>query len=433
MIADTASAELCDIISRILHSLPREAQEAFKLSEPKFSYIPSSYDVKKSIQRTKELKESFPHRVPDLPASHFLFQLSKDASATIRPEVAKAIESLNRKLAKYHETLSMNDILYLARVWAFFSEKNNGRTQFQRYYSRELKKILMTNPLNNINVYQGVLFHFRADDDRFDIKKGIYIRRLYPWEYSEYILEILRARHWLRPPALETLAEANFILEVEPSVLGGNDDWAGLHDLRRLVDIISVASKGHVWTPYFMIRKGALTQWNEGVRGSDFSGLIGVIPAKQKSIFMNRVRKGLDLGNNVNFESVCRSLRQEEDYGFEFRLVRLFSSLEILVGSTGMGCGMRLAWLLGKEPKLREEIFKEFMGVKKLRDKIIHKVLLYDLMTSEQKSDTLNSIERLHNWLFDAIAGFLDHKISLEKWQDDLSAKLFGGQDLRKG
>ncbi|MCW3985305.1 MAG: hypothetical protein NWE91_02710 [Candidatus Bathyarchaeota archaeon] len=101
-----------------------------------------------------------------------------------------------------------------------------------------------------------------------------------------------------------------------------------------------------------MIQKGALTQWNEGVKGSDFSGSIGVVRTKQKSIFMNRVRKGLGIRNNTVFESVCRSLRQEEDYGLEFRLVRLFSSLEMLVGPSGIGCGMRIAWLLEKEPEL---------------------------------------------------------------------------------
>lgn len=416
------------MLSRILHSMPKAAQEAFKPSEPKFRYIPASYDIKKSTQRTKEFKKSIPHRTPDLPISYFLFRLSKELPATIRHEVAKALKILNKQLSKYHKPLSMNDILYLVRVWAFFSDKSNGVDEFYGYYSRELEKILITNPLNKMDIYQGVLFHFRADDDRFEIKKGICIRRFYPWEYSEQILEILKAGHWLKPPALETLAEANFILEVDSSVLKGNDDWAKLHDLRRLVDIISVASNGHVWTPFFMIRKGTSTQWNEGVIGRDFSGLIGVVPAQQKSFFINRVSKGLGIRNNTVFESVCRSLRQEEEgYGFEFRLVRLFSSLEILLGSPGIGCGMKLAWLLGKEPKLRKKIFEEFKDVKDLREKIIHEVLLYDLMTSRQKSYTLNSIDRLHDWLFNAIADFLDHKISLKKWQESLSAKLFGG------
>jgi hypothetical protein len=99
----------------------------------------------------------------------------------------------------------------------------------------------------------------------------------------------------------------------------------------------------------------------------------------------------------------------------------------MLMGSPGIGCGMRLAWLLEKEPKLRKKLFEEFKDVKDFREKIIHKVLLYDLMTSRQKSRTLNSIDRLHDWLFKAIADFLDHKTSLKKWQKDLSAKLFGG------
>lgn len=420
--------EICDMLSRILRLMPKEAQEAFKLAEPKFRRIPASYDMKKAIQRTKEFKESIPHRLPDLATSDFLFRLSRKFPATIGHEAAKACKILNEQLSKGHKPLSMNDILYLVRVWAFFSEKSNGINEFYKYYSRELEKVLMTNPLNKMGFYQGVLFHFRADDSRFDIKKGICIRRLYPWEYSEQILEILKARHWLKPPALETLAEANFILEVESSVLKGNDDWTRLHDLRRMVDIISVASNGHVWTPFFTIRREGITQWNEGVKGSDFSGLIGVVPTQQKPVFINRVRRGLDIRFNSVFESVCRSLRQEEeDYGFEFRLVKLFSSLEMLMGSPGIGCGMRLAWLLEKEPKLRKKLFEEFKDVKDFREKIIHKVLLYDLMTSRQKSRTLNSIDRLHDWLFKAIADFLDHKTSLKKWQKDLSAKLFGG------
>lgn len=420
--------EICGILLSILRSMPEEAQEAFKLSEPKFRCIPASYDMKKSIQRIQEFKESIPHQAPDLTASDFLFRLSKGLPDTIRHEVAKALKILNKQLIKSHKPLSTNDILYLVRVWAFFSKKSNGVDQFHTYYSRELEKILTTNPLSMVDIYQGVLFHFRADDDRFDIMKGIRIRRFYPWEYSEQILEILKARHWLKPPALETLAEANFILEVDPTILKGNDEWAKLHDLRRLVDIISVASSGHVWTPFFMIRRGASTQWNEGVKGRDFSGSIGMVPTQQKSIFIKRARRGLDLRLNTVFESVCRSLRQEEeDCGFEFRLVKLFSSLEMLVGSPGIGCGMRLSWLLGKEPKLREKIFEEFEGAKNFREKIIHEVLLYDLMSSTQKSYTLNSIHRLHDWLFNTIADFLDHKISLKGWQKSLSAKLFGG------
>ncbi len=322
----------------------------------------------------------------------------------------------------------MNDILYLVRVWAFFSEKSNGVDEFYGYFSKESEEILTNNPLNRMNINQCILFHFRADDDRFDIKRGIRVRRFYPWEYSEQILEIFKGRHWLKPPALETLAEANFILEVDSRVLKGNDEWAQLQDLRRVVDIISVASGGHVWTPYFIIRKGASTQWNEGIKGSDFSGFVGVVPTQQKPVFITRVRNGLDTRNNSVFDSVCRSLRQEEeDYGFEFRLVKLFSSLEILTGSPGIGCGMRLAWLLENEPKLRKKISEEFKDIKYLREKIIHRVLLYDLMTSRQKSHTLNSIDRLNDWLFKAIGDFLDQKISLQEWQECLSAKLFGG------
>lgn len=425
---DITPTEICDMLSRILHSMPKKVQDAFRLSEPKFTYIPASYDVEKSMQRLKEFKESISDQSPDLPASAFLFQLSSELPTNIRNNVDKTLKILNNQVSKYNKPLSTNDLLYLVRVWAFFSEKSNGVDEFYRYYSRELEKILTTNPLNKMNICQGVLFHFRADDDRFGIKKGICVRRFYPWEYSEQILEILKARHWLKPPALETLAEANFILEVDSAVLKGNDDWAQLHDLRRLVDIISMASNGHVWTPFFMIQKGGLTRWNEGVKGSDFSGLIGVVQAKQKSIFIDRVRKGLDIRNNPVFESVCRALRQEEeDYGFEFRLVRLFSSLEILVGSPGIGCGMKLAWLLGKEPKLRENIFEEFKNIKGLREKIIHEVLLYDLMTSKEKSDVLNSIYRLHDWLFNAITDFLNSSLPLKNWQNDLSAKLFGG------
>lgn len=426
--ADITPTEICDMLSQILHSMPKEVQYAFRRSEPKFMYIPASYDMEKSMQRIKEFKESIPDQTPDLPASSFLFQLSRELPTTIRNNVDNTLKILNNQVSECNKPLSTNDLLYLVRVWAFFSEKSNGVDEFYRYYSRELEKILTTNPLNKMDIYQSVLFHFRADDDRFDIKKGICIRRFYPWEYSEQILEIVKARHWLKPPVLETLAEANFILEVDSSVLKGNDDWAQLHDLRRLVDIISVASNGHVWTPFFMIQKRVLTRWNEGVKGSDFGGLIGVVPAKQKSIFINRVRKGLDIRNNSVFESVCRSLRQEEeDYGFEFRLVRLFSSLEILVGSPGIGCGMKLAWLLGKEPKLRKKIFEEFKEVKGLREKIIHEVLLYDLMTSEEKSDVLNSIYRLHDWLFNAIADFLDSGLPLKNWRKDLGAKQFGG------
>jgi hypothetical protein len=427
--ADITPSEICSMLSMVLESMPREVQAAFKMSEPKFMHIPTSFDMEKSIQRLKEFKESIPDRVPDLLASSFLFRLSRELPTTIRNHVDKTLKILNGQVSEFSKQLSTNDLLYMVRVWAFFSEKSNGVSEFCKHYWKEMNEILKTNPSNKTSIYQCILFHFRADDDRFDIKKGICIRRLYPWEYSEQILEILKARHWLKPPAFETLADANFILEVDSSILEGKDDWAKLHDLRRLVDIISVASKGHIWTPFFTLQKETFTQWNEGVKGSDFSGLIGAVPHKQKSIFINRIRKGLGIRSNSVFESVCRSLRQEEeDYGLEFRLVRLLSSLEILVSSPGIGCGMKLSWLLAKEPKLRKEIFEEFKHIKDLREKIIHQVLLYDLMTLKEKSDVLNSIHRLHDWLFNAMEDFLDSGFTLKNWQKDLSIRLFGGK-----
>jgi len=329
---------------------------------------------------------------------------------------------------KQHRKLSIDDLLYLARVWDYFSQRREGVDDFYGYYTNELDRILKTNPIGNTDTYQGVAFHFRADDDVFEIKKGISIRRLYPWEYSELILEILQMkRSWTKLPALETLAEANFVLEVSQTVLRGDDDWARLEDMRTIVNIISVASKGHVWIPLFKIRRNGLIRWDEGVRGSDFRGLIGIVPIEQTSVFVNRVRRGLDVRDNSIIKSVNRSLRQEEDdYGLEFRLVKLFSSLERLMGSPGTGCGMKLAWLLGEKPLQRKRIFEEFENIKKLRDRIIHEVRLYDSMSTKEQSDTLDSIHKLHDWLFDAIVNFLDSRFAVKDWQDDLTTKLFG-------
>lgn len=426
--ADVTPRAICDMLSQILHLIPEEAQETFKLSKPEFMYIPASYDIKKSIQRIKEFKKSIPRQAPNLSASSFLFWLSKmNLSTEVEKNISKALKLINSQICEHHKRLSRDDLLYLVRIWGFFSEKSNGVDEFYRYYSKELENILMTNPLKKMNTYQGILFNFRADNDRFYIKRGLCIRRLYPWEYSELIVEMLKMRDWFKLPALETLAEANFILEVDSNILKGKDDWARLHDLRKIVDIISVASKGHVWAPLFMFRRKDLIQWHEGVRGKDFSGMVGIIPAEQTPIFMNRVRRGLKIRDNIVFRTVCRSLRQEEeDYGFEFRLVRLFSSLEMLLGSPGVGCGMKLAWLLGKEPRQRKNIFEEFKKIKGLRDKIIHEVLLYDLMTSREQSETLSSIYKLHNWLFNVLANFLDCNLPLKDWQNNLNLKLFG-------
>jgi len=288
----------------------------------------------------------------------------------------------------------------------------------------------MTNPLNKVGVYRGIIFHFRADNDFFNITREVCVRRLYPWEYAELISEILKERNVsvFRIPALETLAEANFILEVDSSILRGGDDWAWLRDLRRIVDVIAVASKGHIWSPVFMIHMGqGSIKWVEGVKGSDFSGLIGVVSREQTSVFINRVKNGLTIRNNTIFESVCRSLRQEEEsYGFEFRLVRLFHSLEKLLGSQDIECGMKLAWLIGADSTQRKNIFEEFKRMRNLRNEIIHRVLLYDLMTSKQQSDTLNYIDKLHDWLFDALVDFLDSNLPLKDWQKYLKNKLFG-------
>lgn len=427
--SDKEQRDICDILLQIFYLLSDDIQEAFKLSNPVFKYIPATFDMKESIKRAEEFKRTIPKEVPDLSVSSLLFQLSNtELSTKIEEKISEAIRLINSRRCKSHKKLSRDDILYLVRVSGFFSEKEEGMDTFYRYYSQDFENVLTTNPLRKMDTYQGMIFHFRADDNMFNIKKGICIRRLYPWEYSELIIEMLEMRGFPKIPALETLAEANYILEVNSNILKGDDDWTCLHDLRGIVDIISVVAKGHVWVPLFMIRKKGLTQWNEGIKGRDFSGLVGIISDKQTPTFIKHIRKGLSLRNNTVLMSVSRSLRQEEeDYGFEFRLVRLLSSLEMLMGSPSVGCGMRLAWLIGKEQEERKSIFETFENVKDLRDKIIHRVLLYDLMTSEEQSNTLRSIDKLHDWLFDALTHFLESNLSLKDWQRDLNVKLFGG------
>lgn len=427
--SDRAQKDIWDTLSGVFSSLSGDAQMAFKFSNPKFEYIPASFDIEKAIRRKEEFEKSIPRPLPNLLEIFSISELfDREVSANIEKNITDALKLINSKTRRPHKKLSREDLLYLVRIFGFFSEKNNGAEMFYKYYSEDLESVLMTNPLRKIDTYQGVVFHFRADDDTFKIKEGIYIRRLYPWEYTELIVEMLKMRNVIRIPASETLAEANFILEINSKFIRGDDYWARLLDLRRFVDIISVAAKGHVWVPLFMIRKQGLIQWNEGIKGRDFSGLVGVISHEQTPSFINRIKKGLNLRNNTIFESASRSLRQEEeDYGFEFRLVRLFSSLEMLLGSPGVGCGMRLAWLLGKDQKQRKVIFKDFEEIKDLRDKIVHKVLLYDLMASGEKSKTLHSIDKLHDWLFDALAHFLDSDFSLKDWQESLNLKLFGG------
>ena len=357
-----------------------------------FEYISASFDMEKSIKRKEEFRGSIPNQIPDFSASSHLFGLSsKELSTNLEEKISKALRLINSRRCKSHEKLSRDDLLYLVRVWGFFSEKEEGMDTFYRYYSQDFENVLATNPLRKIDTYQGIIFHFRADDNMFNIKRGICIRRLYSWEYSELIVEMLKMRGFSKIPALETLAEANYILEVNSNILKGDDDWARLDDLRGIGDIISVAAKGHIWAPLFIIRKRGLTQWNEGIRGRDFSGLVAIVSAEQTPTFINHVRKGMKLRTNTAFRSVCRSLRQEEeDYGFEFRLVRLFSSLERLLGSPGVGCGMKLAWLLGKDPTQRKDIFEDFKSIKDLRDNIIHQILLYDLIKREIKHPKIN-------------------------------------------
>ena len=427
---DIRQKDICDIVSHIFYLLPNDVQEAFKLSDPVFEYIPASFDMKKSIKRREEFRRSIPNQIPDLSASSHLFPLSnKEVSINIEEKISKALRLINNRGCKSHKNLSRDDLLYLVRVWGFFSEKSDGTNVFYRYFSQDLENVLMTNPLKKIDTYQGMIFHFRADTDMFKIKKGICIRRLYPWEYSEFSVEMLQmSTPFNKIPSLETLAEANFILEVNSNVLKSHDEWGRLRNLRGIVDIISVAAKGHVWAPLFMNRKKGLIQWNEGIRGRDFSGLVGIVSSEQTPTFINRVRRGMKLRTNTVFNFVCRSLRQEEeDYGFEFRLVRLFSSLEKLLGSSGVGCGMRLAWLLEKDPTQRKNIFEDFESIKKLRNKIIHQVILYDLMTSKEQSNTLTVIDRLHDWVFGVLTHFIDSNLSLKNWQMKLNDKLFGG------
>jgi len=186
-----------------------------------------------------------------------------------------------------------------------------------------------------------MIFLFRADDDRFDINSGVSIRRLYPWEYSELVIEINQFRYQHRQPffSLQTLAEANFILEVKKTFLKSKDERL---DFERIVDVVSVSSKGHSWVPIFVMRESDQTTWIEGVIGQQV-GKVGIVPTEQSPNFIKRLKKGLAIRNQAIFKSVCRSLRQEEeDYGFEFRLVKLFSSLEKLLGSPGVGGGMKL-------------------------------------------------------------------------------------------
>ncbi|MBU2617176.1 MAG: hypothetical protein KKI07_00660 [Euryarchaeota archaeon] len=427
--SDIGQKDIRNILSQIFYLLPNDIQEAFKLSNPVFEYISASFNMEKSIKRGEEFRRSIPNQIPDFSASSHLFQLSnKELSTNMEEKISKALRLINSRTCKSHKKLSRDDLLYLVRVWGFFSEKSDELNIFYQYFPQDLENVLMTNPLKKIDTYQGMIFHFRADTDMFKIKKGICIRRLYPWEYSESSVEILQMRTSFKIPALKTLAETNFILEVNSDVLKSHDEWAHLHDLRGIVDIISVEAKGHVWIPLFINRKKGLIQWNEGIKGKDFSGLVGIVSGEQTSTFINRVRMGMKLRTNTVFKSVCRSLRQEEeDYGFEFRLVRLFSSLEMLLGSPGVGCGMKLAWLLGKDPTQRKNIFKYFKSIKDLRDNIIHQVLLYDLMTSKEQSNTLRSIDKSHDWLFDVLTHFLDRKLSLEDWQMELNGELFGG------
>jgi len=422
------TSEIFAILSRVLTSLPDETHEAFKLCKPEFALIPANYNAEQFLQRFEKFKKSLPDRIPNISASHHMFLLSKDTPSAIKKVIDLAVEALTAQTGEYSRRFSKDDLLYLVRIWAFFSRRKDGPNEFSRYWSEELENILKFSPLSRTDVFQGVLFHFRADGDLFDLAEGIQIRRLYPWEYSEMVLEILEMREGLfRIPALETLADANFVLEVSSDTLIGDDRWARLHDLRRIVDVISAASKGHTWAPILVIRRNGSSQWLEGVKGADFSGLVGVVTTKQASAFISRVRKGLTIRDNPAFESVCRSLRQEEeDYGFEFRLVKLFHSLEKLLGGPEIDCGMRLAWLLGRDSSQRKSIFEEFKHIRELRNDIVHRVLLYDLMTSEERSDTLNSIRELHDWLFDALADFLDAKLSLGDWQDCLKSKLFG-------
>ena len=140
------------MLSQILHLIPEEAQETFKLSKPEFMYIPASYDIKKSIQRIKEFKKSIPRQAPNLSASSFLFWLSKmNLSTEVEKNISKALKLINSQICEHHKRLSRDDLLYLVRIWGFFSEKSNGVDEFYRYYSKELENILMTNPLKKMN------------------------------------------------------------------------------------------------------------------------------------------------------------------------------------------------------------------------------------------------------------------------------------------
>jgi len=83
--------------------------------------------------------------------------------------------------------------------------------------------------------------------------------------------------------------------------------------------------------------------------------------------------------------------------------------------------------LLEENMEKRKNIYEDFMKIKKFRDNIIHNVLLYDLMTFGQKSKTFDYIDKLEDWIFNALEDFLDSERSFNEWQKKLADKLFCG------
>ena len=58
------------------------------------TYLPLM-TLKNIYKECKNSKKSLPHRIPDLPASLFLFRLFKDQPAEIKKPIAEAVKILN--------------------------------------------------------------------------------------------------------------------------------------------------------------------------------------------------------------------------------------------------------------------------------------------------------------------------------------------------
>lgn len=143
---DISQNDICNILSDILYSLPeKDEKKYFRISNPKFIKIPASFDINESIQWLKEFEESFPTD-PYNPYFKFVYSYlyNNYFSPDIEEKISKAMKLINSK--KIHK-ISRNDLLYLVRIWAYFSEKDDGINEFYRYFSQEYENILMTNPL----------------------------------------------------------------------------------------------------------------------------------------------------------------------------------------------------------------------------------------------------------------------------------------------